>query len=145
MDSLLSSDHWALMAAAAVGGVAVLFILLAGYRRSARGQLRTMLREHRRATGEYRRALRNAGRAESRVAKLQARAAKIKPRLLEEAKGALTDARALAKIAGDRQQVTANRVRQVIVEEFPPSRHERLRRRYLPQDGKDDRPFSFDS
>jgi hypothetical protein len=145
MDSILSQKHWALAAAGLVGGVAVLAILWTVYRRSARGQLRARLREHRRASRAFKAAVKRANRAESRFEKLKARAANVRPSMLEEAKGTLTDARALANIASDRQQVTANRVRQVIVDEFPPSRHERLRRRYLPQDEQDDRPFSFDS
>ena len=51
--------------------------------------------------------------------------------------------RSLAKIADDKAQVQANHVRRVIFEEFPPSRHEKLRARYLPQDVADKRPFSF--
>jgi hypothetical protein len=145
MDSILSQDHWALAAAGLVGGVAVLAILWTVYRRSPRGQLRARLREHRRASRAYKAAVKRANRAESRFGKLRKRAANVRPSMLEEAKGALTDARALARIASDRRQVTANRVRQVIVEEFPPARHERLRRRYLPRDEQDDRPFSFDS
>ena len=62
---------------------------------------------------------------------------------MSEAKEALQDALALEKIADDKAQVTANQVRRVIFEEFPPTRHEKLRRKYLPEDVRDNRPFSF--
>ncbi len=142
---MLSQDHWALVLAALVSGLAVLALLRAVYRRSARGQLRARLRDHRRTTRAHRRALATAMRAEARAARLKERASRTKPRRIEEAEAALADARALLKIADDRQQITANLVRRVIFEEFPPSKHARLRKRHLPGDGGDDRPFSFDS
>ena len=67
----------------------------------------------------------------------------MKPRIIEEAKGRLADKELLAKRADDRAQVTANQLRKVIYEEFPPTRHETLRARYLPGDVADGRPFSF--
>jgi hypothetical protein len=39
--------------------------------------------------------------------------------------------------------IAENHVRKIIVEEFPPRLHERLRERYLPGEGADSRPFSF--
>ena len=71
------------------------------------------------------------------------KADKVKPRVLQEARNALDDARALQRIMNDRAQVTRNLVRRAIFEEFPPSRHEKLRARYLPEDVESGRPFSF--
>ena len=65
------------------------------------------------------------------------------PMLVQEARDALQDARALQKIADDRLLVAENQVRRIIVEEFPPIKQLRLRRRYLPADVRDPRPFSF--
>jgi hypothetical protein len=62
---------------------------------------------------------------------------------LQEAKDAVDDANALQKILNDKVMVTENHVRRVIHDEFPPTEHDRLRRKYLPQDIKDERPFSF--
>ena len=50
---------------------------------------------------------------------------------------------ALLKIASDQVLIAENHVRKIIVVEFPPKHHERLRRRYLPGEGDDGKPFSF--
>ena len=55
---------------------------------------------------------------------------------------AVEDARALAKIAHDQLLVAENMLRKVIVEEFPPRRHEPLRRRYLRSDEERSRPYA---
>jgi hypothetical protein len=39
--------------------------------------------------------------------------------------------------------IAENHVRKIIVEEFPPNRHERMRSRYLPGEREDGRPFTF--
>lgn len=71
------------------------------------------------------------------------RAARVKPRVLQEAKEAVEDARAMTGILNDKLMVAENNVRRVILDEFPPVRHERMRDKYLPQDEKDTRPTSF--
>ena len=50
---------------------------------------------------------------------------------------------ALAKIADDQQLIAMNHVRRIIHDEFPPKQHDKMRARYLPDDIKDKRPFSF--
>ena len=81
--------------------------------------------------------------AVDRLEKLERRKEKVRPRVLQEAREAVEDARALEKIMDDRSQVTMNHLRRVIFEEFPPASHERMRAKYLPQDVEDGRPFSF--
>ena len=105
------------------------------WRLSARGCLAAanrVLRQRRRQA-----ALAGAAvaRAQARVGRLEQKSDSVKPRLLEEARGTLADARALAKIADDQVLIARNRLRHVILEEFPPDRHEALRRRYLGDDG----------
>jgi hypothetical protein len=56
---------------------------------------------------------------------------------------AVQDAEALLKIADDQVLIAENHVRKIIVEEFPPQRHDRMRSKYLPGDRRDARPFSF--
>jgi hypothetical protein len=139
------SADWALWAALVPGAVAIVSLLYLLFRRSPRGKLRATVKLHRRSIREYQRAMKAHGAARRQVDKLEGRAMKVRPRVIEEARGALADAEALEKIAADRLLVTANHVRRVIFEEFPPTKHARLRCRYLPQDVADDRPFSFDS
>ena len=49
----------------------------------------------------------------------------------------------LLKIAADQVLIAENHVRKIIVEEFPPNRHERMRGRFLPGEREDGKPFSF--
>ena len=64
-------------------------------------------------------------------AKLGARADSVKPRHLQEVEEALEDALALAKIAHDQVMIAETRVRELILEEFPPQQHTALRAEYL--------------
>ncbi|MDZ7644578.1 MAG: hypothetical protein U5K76_10395 [Woeseiaceae bacterium] len=143
MDVELSRRNWALAVAAVLFVIVAVIVGIALYRRSARGQLAQRARALRTAHAECARAGRAVATAERRVDRLRERADKVKPRLLEEARGVLHDARALEKIAADRVLIAANHLRRVIYEEFPPARHDALRRRYLPDDKPDKRPFSF--
>lgn len=145
MDTVFFTHHWALWAAAGCAAIVVYAVVARLVDQSGSGQLRQALKEHRAAITQLRKARRQVRRAERRVATLGKKAKQTKPRVLAEAKDALQDAQALQKISDDRSQVTANHVRRVIYEEFPPLRHEKLRRRYLPEDVADNRPFSFDS
>ena len=145
MGAAAITENWALLAAAIPAALVFVWVGLALYGRSAPGKLRAVLKDHRRAMREVRAAKKAAAKAADRVASLERKVDRVKPRLLEEAKGLSEDTRALEKIATDRLLVTANHVRRVIHEEFPPARQEKLRQRYLPGDGPDGRPFSFDS
>lgn len=145
MDTPVFTHYWALWAAAGCAAIVVYAVVARLIDQSGSGQLRQALKEHRAAINELRKARRQVRRAERRVATLGKKAERTKPRVLTEAKESLQDARSLLKICDDRSQVTANHVRRVIFEEFPPVRHETLRRRYLPEDVADNRPFSFDS
>ena len=145
MDAHAISQNWALFAAVLPAAIVVLLVWSALYRRSASGLLNTVLRDHKGALAEARKAGKNVVKLSARVAKLEQNADKVKPRVLEETKGLLSDALAFEKIAADKVLVTANHVRRVIHEEFPPSMQDKLRSRYLPEDGPDGRPFSFNS
>ena len=143
MNDMLLTGNWALALAIVVAGLATIVIIAGVMRRSARGQLK-------RVRADLRKALRNRNKAASAAEKLQRRLArlganveKVKPRLLQEAKDALQDARALEKIAHDKVLVAGNHLRRVIHEEFPPAQQQKLRDRYMPDDERDKGPFSF--
>jgi hypothetical protein len=143
MDIELLRENWGLVVAT------VLFVLLAAifaramYRQSAQGMLGIAQRKVRLLERQRDQLTRRAASAERRVAKLRAHQESVKPRAIAEASDALADAKALAKIADDQWLVAAQQLRRVIYEEFPPSRHDALREKYLPDDGPDKRPFSF--
>lgn len=95
------------------------------------------------ARKDLRKNARATAKAEKKLRGLLKRAERVIPRVLQEAKERVEDAQALQKILRDKVMVTENHVRRVIYDEFPPAAHERLRRKYLPQDIEDKRPFSF--
>lgn len=143
MNAELVRDHWALFVALAVALFLLLLALFHYFRTSARGQLRRV----RKTLAEERLRLRKTNsvvaKAERQRAKLMQHADRVKPRHLREADEALVDAKALARIAGDRVLVAENHVRRVILEEFPKAEHEKLRSRYLPERSPDTKPFTF--
>lgn len=135
--------HWGLAVALGLLVLVAVSVGTAIYRRSSRGQLRATVRDLRAARRLGARARNAVSTAERRLKRLHSRADSVKPRVISEAREALEDARALEKIAGDRVLIAANHVRRVIVEEYPPSRHDALRRKYLPDDKPDGKPFTF--
>lgn len=135
--------HWALLAACVTGFLLLLFGIAHLVRSSARGQLRRMRVRLERERGRLAKARAVVEKAERQKSRLMQHADRVKPRLLQESAGALADAQALAKIAADRVLIAENHLRRVILEEFPPTQHEKLRNRYLPGPAADKKPFTF--
>lgn len=136
-------QHWALLIASIVGTAVLLFAGWRAWLDSPRGRLRTArrrLRDKRVAALRQRKALQ---RLSSTLDRLERRADSVTPRRLREAAEAVQDAEALLKIAGDQVLVAENHVRKIIVDEFPPRHHERMRSRYLPGDRQEGKPFTF--
>jgi len=137
------SRYWALVIASVLFTAITLFVLFRLYTESAKGQLGARIRDLQTRYREHDKAERAATRAERKLAKLSSKSASVKPRHLEEARGALEDARALQKIAADQVLIAENHVRKVIVEEYPPKRQEALRIEYLRSEEGHRKPFSF--
>ena len=135
--------HWALLLASFTGVVLLLFVVAHFIHKSARRQLRRKQKALQQERGRLRKAQAVVNKAERQRLRLMRYADSVKPRLLQESAEALEDARALAKIATDRVLVAENHLRRVILEEFPPARHERLRSRYLPDGPAKKKPFTF--
>ncbi len=136
-------QHWALVAASIVAWAVLLFAGWRAWQDSARGRLRSARRELRdkyRAAQRQRKAVRKLS---ALLDELETKAESVKPRRLRETAEAVQDAEALLKIAGDQVLIAENHVRKIIVEEFPPNRHERMRSRYLPGETQDGKPFTF--
>jgi hypothetical protein len=136
-------QHWALVIASVLATAVLLFVIFRLYQGSARGQLQARVKDLRKCEQQARAAARAAEKAASRLARLRGRADSAKPRHIDEASGLLADAKALHQIATDQVLIAQNHVRKVIVEEFPPKRHDKLRSRYLPQLPDDQKPFKF--
>jgi hypothetical protein len=143
MNAELLQGHWALILASATGVLLLVLGIIHLVRRSARGQLRRRATTLDRERARFRKASAVVARAEHQRNRLIQHADRVKPRVLQEAGEALEDAKALAKIAGDRVLVAENHLRRVILEEFPPTQHEKLRSRYLPDGPVAKKPFTF--
>ena len=143
MNESVLQENWALLAASMLVVAILVYLFSTVYRKSSRGQLRANNRRLTRAINESRKAQQDLDRATEHLKKLQANATRVKPRLVTEAEDALADARALLKIANDQVLVAENHVRRVIHEEFPPAGHDSLRRKYLPSEKDDGKPFTF--
>lgn len=136
-------QYWALLVASMVGGAALMFAAWRAWQDSPRGRLVAARRRLRSTCLEAQRRHKALKRLSATLAGLEKRAESVKPRRLDEAAAAVQDADALLKIAGDQVLIAKNHVRKIIVEEFPPKRHERMRSKYLPGEGVDGKPFSF--
>lgn len=143
MNAELLQSNWAPIVASVVGIIIVLLAVLRIAGSSARGQLRRARKKLAAERAILQRANAVVAKAERQAGKLQQHANHVKPRLVQESKEALEDAKALAKIANDKVLIAENHVRRVILEEFPPSKHQRLRAKCLPETAPDKRPFSF--
>lgn len=137
--------NWALVGASVLGTAILLFVLYRLYEDSGRGRLQARLRELQVRERKARKARSVAARALRRLERLRAKAASARPRAVQEASDALEDARALQKIADDQLLIARNQVRKIILEEYPPKRHAAMRRRYLPDDAVEQKPFTMDA
>ena len=136
-------QHWALVSASIVATAVLIFASWRVWQDSPRGRLGAARRRLRGKRTEARKQLKALQKLSSRLDGLEAKAGSVQPRRLREAAEAVQDAEALLKIAGDQVLIAENHVRKIIVEEFPPKRHDRMRSRYLPGEGEDGKPFSF--
>jgi hypothetical protein len=123
-------SHWALVAASIVAFAVFLKVLKHQYENSTRGRLNARVSELKQREQEAKRALRHSDKAAERLAGMRNKADKLTPRLLAEAEEALQDTSMLRKIADDQVLVAQRRVRDIILEEFPPNRQDGLRSKY---------------
>ena len=136
-------NHWALLAGSLLAIFVLVFVAVTIFRNSSSGQLRRVRVVLKDALRDGDKAAAQSKKALKKIQRLDAKSSSTKPRLLTEAKELLDDSRALEKVAQDKVLVAENHVRRVILEEFPPNTHEKMRAKYLPSDTRDDKPFSF--
>lgn len=143
MDMSFAKSHWAALIAAGLFGLVAIVLLLQAFRRTRSWQLRSLNAECRRCQVRLESARLASRKAKKRLDKLTGRAESSRPRHLREADEAFQDAQMLQKIAEDKLQIAKNHVRRLIYEEFPPSKHAKLRNKYLQENASDGRPFTF--
>jgi uncharacterized membrane protein YccC len=138
-----ASTHWALLSASVLGLAVGMFVVWRVWLDSARGQLRAALRRLRKAENDVSRQQLAVRKSAATHARLKAKAESVKPSRLQEVAGTMQDAEALLKIATDQVVIARNHVRRIIVEEYPPKKHEEMRNKYLGQVDDKGLPFSF--
>lgn len=143
MTLTLLQQYWALFGAGLVGTAVLLFALWRAWGDSRRGRLRAARRRLRAREAEAGRQRIRLQRLQGKLEGLQRKVGSVRPIQLQEAAEEVQDAESLLKIAGDQVLIARNHVRKLIVEEFPPRHHERMRRKYLPGEREDSRPFTF--
>ena len=127
----LVTQNWALVAASVMSFAILLFVLYRLHEASPRGRLSVhvaVLSNHKSAVSKAKSRL---AKASEQLSGLRSEADAIKPRLLSEAEEAVQDAQSLLTIAADQVLRAQKLVREMILEEFPPKRHDGLRRKYL--------------
>lgn len=138
-----ATRHWALLSASVLGWAVVMFVLWRIWLDSVRGQFRSALQRLREAEQEVTRQQLAVRKSAATLARLQAKSESVKPSRLQEVTGTMQDAEALLKIATDQVLIAQNHVRRIIVEEYPPKKHEKMRNKYLRQVDDKGLPFSF--
>lgn len=144
MSSEILQQHWALVVASVIGLAVLLMYLAQLLVSSRRVRLNASLQALRRKEKVAARAAKGVATLRKKLERLRRRAESVRPNVIEELRGELADAEALMKIANDQVLVARNQVRKIIVEEFPPKRQEALRKRLLPLEKRDTRPFSME-
>ena len=124
-------QNWALVIASILGTAVLLFVLLRAFQDSARGRLQANVRQLRNRERDALAVARAVDKAAAKLERLRARADAVKPRLADEAREALEETRELQKIIDGQVLVARNNVRTLILEEYPPKRHEAMRKKYL--------------
>lgn len=132
MTLAMLKPYWAPLLALALALMVALVIAVRSVAGSSGSLLAAASARLRQCQREARKAERRCVRMRRRFEGLKARRDAVKPRVLEAAEGAYADAEALLKIRGDQVLVAQNQLRTVIVQEYPPDRHDAMRNRYLP-------------
>ena len=143
MNGVELQNNWALLAGLMLLALVFVYAATRMYQRSAHGQLRRTRRNLLFAVRQQEKATTKSSACEKRLHKLTAKSESTRPRIVQEAREALDDARALEKIADDKVLVAENHVRKVIVNEYSPQKHARMRKRFLPSEKHASGPFTF--
>ncbi len=137
-------EYWALVAAVALATLVLVILLVVLYRRSRRGRLGKLLRDRKHELKALKAAAAQLEKASRRLERLEQSAGRQPPKKLDTARGARDDATMLCEIRQGTLAAAEHRLRQLIVEEYPPNSHDRMRQRYALTEHADVRPFSFD-
>ncbi len=126
--------NWSLLLAVTLLSAVAVTVAILLWRRSTQSRLRREARQYRAVRAHRQKMQRNAESLSAKLHALTGKVDRVSAKKIDGLRGRLQDAESLVRIAADQELVAANRVRLLIVEEFAPIKHERLRRRWLPDD-----------
>lgn len=124
-------QYWAPIIAAVIGLAVALFIVFRLLQDSRRGQLARSLSALREREQALQKASRNVSKCLSKCEKMAAESDNVPPGKLLAAKDALAEARETEALLRDQVLVLRNNARTIILQDYPPSKHEFLCRKYL--------------
>jgi hypothetical protein len=139
----VTEHNWALIAGLMIIAFITPILGWRGYQQSGRGRLRVALRKVRRLRQLVKAAAKASAAAEQKLERLQAKSKTVKPCVMRAAKGNVQDARMKNKLAVDHLHIAENRALKIIVNDFPPNRHEKLQGKYFPDLNVHQKPFTF--
>ena len=125
------SQYWAVIIAGVLGLVILLFIVLRLLHDSRRGQLSSALSELRQREQTLQSASKKVAKSLRVCEKLAASGDKVPPNKLLAAKDALAEARETEALLKDQVLVLRNNARTIILQDYPPAKHEAMCRKYL--------------
>lgn len=129
------TNHWALIIASVLALAILLFVVFRLVQDSRRGQLSSALNELREREQLLHSASRNVAKSLAKYEKLDSRGDKVPPGKLLAAKDALAAARETERLLKDQVLVLRNNARTIILQDYPPAKHQAMCRRYLGENG----------
>ena len=123
--------YWALIIASVLGLAVLLFVVFRLLGDSRRGQLASALRELRERERTLQSTSKEVSKCLKKCEKLAANGDRTPPNKLLEARDALAEARETERLLKDQVLVLRNNARTIILQDYPPARHDAMCRKYL--------------
>ena len=130
MDSLPFAEFAFLYIGIGIFLVIAIGVVLPNTMPTARGRLNRQRRELRHRRYEHHQAEKAVAKSRREFEKLQSRAQNVQPKQLREAEGHAADMQTMLGHAHDKVLVAENHVRRILLDEFPPAKHQQLLKKY---------------
>lgn len=124
-------QYWALIIASVIGLAILLFVVFRLLQDSRRGQLSSALIDLRERDKALYSASKNVAKLLVKYEKMAAAGDKVPPNKYLAAKDALAEARETEALLKDQVLVLRNNARTIILQDYPPTKHEAMCRKYL--------------
>lgn len=127
----LFPQYWALIIASVLGLAILLFVVFRLLEDSRRGQLSSALNELRERETALHSASKKVSKSLLKYEKLAAMGDKVPPNKYLAAKDAMAEARETEALLTEQVLVLRNNARTIILQDYPPTKHEAMCRKYL--------------